>query len=437
MLLALATVATGASGAGAREPRDPSWPFDWAQHRVRMPEVWDYTTGRPDVVIASVDTGVNQDLDDLAGAVVPGWDFTDGDAVTTDTHGHGTLVASEMVGRGDNTRDIAGYCWQCRLMPIRVGASQQTEDSLIAAGIRYAVDRGARIVNVGFVQETGPAPDATLGQAVAYAVSHNVLVVASAGNTSSSDPTYPGAYAGVLAVAGTDEGDRLEDWSTHGGWVSLAAPGCQAVISIFGTWGHLCGSSFTAPVVSAVAALALSLKPELSAEQLRSALVSTAVPVPGIGGGRVDAFAALRSLGAIPSAQPATQVTPPPPPPPPPPSPPPPAPAPATKTISTRMSRTSSGTMRARLRVPVQVGTGRLTVKLSLRTTRGCRLSASSASEVLLTTERRPKILGISARVTAGRYTVAAVCSSRSLKAYRLVISGAAPPTDGDGSARS
>jgi subtilisin family serine protease len=429
LLVVLAFAATAAPGS-ARVPRDPSWPFDWAQQRVRMPEVWEHTTGHPDVVIASVDTGVNTALVDLGGAIVPGWDFVDGDATTEDLHGHGTLVATEMVARGDNAVDIAGYCWQCRLMPVRVGSSQETDDRLIAQGIRWAVDQGARVINVGFVHETGPAPDGTVGAAVAYALARGALVVASAGNTGNSAPTYPGAYPGVLAVAATDEQDRLHSWSTRGDWVALAAPGCQAVISMLGPWGWLCGSSFTAPAVSAIAALAFSLNPNLTAAQLRAALISTAVPVPGIGGGRVDAFAALRALGAIPPPSP---PSPPPAPPPPPASPK--RPGKATQTTP-RVARSYSGVLRARLRRPIEVGAGRLTVKLTSRSLRGCGLSVTSANEVLLPTQRRRDLLALADVVPAGRYVIDVRCSSGSPKRYRLSIAGAPRAGDSGGTSR-
>jgi hypothetical protein len=431
VLLLFALAATLAAPGSARVPRDPSWEHDWAQTRVRMPEVWDHTTGSAGVVIASVDTGVNADLPDLAGAIGPGWDFVDGDAVAEDTMGHGSLVASEMVARGDNFQDIAGYCWQCTLMPIRVSSTEETDDSMIARGIRWAVDSGARIVNVGLVQQSGPAPDGTIGAAVAYANARNVLVVTSAGNTGDTTRTWPGAYPGVLAVAGTDEQDQLHSWSTRGSWVQLAAPGCQAVIARTGPWGWLCGTSFSAPVVSAVAALALSLKPSLSAAEIRRAFIETSVPVSGIAGGRLDAFAALRQLGAI---QPAATPPPAPPASPPvasPPPPPPPASAPGKTTSTARPASTKvtrAGRLRRGLRVPVSLGTGRLTVKLTLTSARQCELSIASGANVLLATRRQARLLGFARRVGAGRYVVEVSCRTKSPKRYRLSIVGTRAP---------
>ena len=399
-----------AAPAAARIPRDPSWPYDWAQQRVRLPEVWDHTTGRPEVVIAAIDTGVNTALADLQGALVPGWDFTDNDDRIEDEHGHGTLVASQMVARGDNATDIAGYCWQCRVMPVRVTRQAPADNAMIAQGIRWAVDNGARIMTIGFVQETGPPPDDTVGAAIAYAVSRGVLVVVSAGNTGDDRHTYPGAYPGVLVVAGTDENDKLYEWSTRGSWVPLAAPGCQAVISRLGPWGHLCGTSFTGPAVAAIAALAVSLKPEVTAEQVKRALIETAVPVAGIGAGRVDAYAALQRLGAVP----ARPVQPPPPPPPP-------------RPQSNVARRTLTGTLRSHLRVAITIGAGPLIVRLRLSDARGCDLSVEFGGEVLMPTSRRANTIGLAARLPAGRYVIDAACRTPRVRRYVLSIVAAKP----------
>ena len=84
-----------------------------------MPDVWDITTGDPSVVIATIDTGANP-IPDLADALVPGWDFVDNDPEAQDTNGHGTQVASVIAARGNNGIGMAGHCWQCKVMPIRV-----------------------------------------------------------------------------------------------------------------------------------------------------------------------------------------------------------------------------------------------------------------------------------------------------------------------------
>jgi Subtilase family len=189
------------------------------------------------------------------------------------------------------------------------------------------------------------------------------------------------------------------------------------------TWGHLCGTSFSAPVISAIAALALSLRPELTAAEIRQAFIATAVPVAGIGGGRIDAFAALSALGAIPLGGPVTPPDPPPPPPPPAAS-----IASATPTPKPAVARfRRSGTLRSHLALPLVAGTGRLTVTLSLRSTKQCELSVASGPEILLATRRRSNTVVFNGRVAEGRYVIEVSCLTRRPKRYRLSIVAVRP----------
>ena len=108
-------------------------------------------------------------------------------------------------------------------MPIRVSANGSASPARIAAGITYAVDHGARIINVS-LSHAG-SPDAAEAAAVKYAIDRDVVVVASAGNAGTETPQYPAAYPGVLAVGASDDLDALYFWSSRGPWVSLTAPG--------------------------------------------------------------------------------------------------------------------------------------------------------------------------------------------------------------------
>jgi thermitase len=401
LLFACLVAAVAAPSAGALEPNDEGWYMQWAEQKMRLPLVWNHTTGDPDVVIAAVDTGVaasrTDHLADLEGALVPGWDFTDGDAEIDDEHGHGTLAAGIMVARGNNRWGIAGHCWKCRLMPVRVSRDGMATDAMVALGIRYAVDHGARIVSVGIVREDGGVPDPVLASAVEYAVSKGALLVTPSGNNGNEMPTYPGSYPGVVATAATDENDKLFSWSTRGAWVPLAAPGCHALVAITGSWGWHCGTSFTGPAIAGIAALALSLKPELTAEQIVAGLRATAVPIEGIGGGRVDAYAALQRMGAIPL----------------------PLPRPTTST--------RKGSIRRGLRVPLSVGTGRLKLSFTVKPAESCSLTVVGGAELFLGGRRGRATVGVDERVQAGRYTAQISCRTRKLKRYTLTVLSVRP----------
>jgi subtilisin family serine protease len=269
---------------------------------------------------------------------------------------------------------------------------------MVALGIRYAVDQGARIINIGMVREDGGVPDPLLASAVSYAVSHDVLLVTPSGNNGNEMPTYPGAFPGVVATAATDEQDRLFEWSTRGAWVPLAAPGCHALVSILGTWGWHCGTSFTGPAIAGIAALALSLKPQLTPAQIVAGLRATAVPVDGIAAGRVDAYAALVNMGAL-------------------------APAPAKPT-----TRTRTGAIRRGTRIALPVGAGRLKLAFTVKPAEACSLTVVGTTELYLAERRSRATVQLDERVSAGRYTARISCRTKKLKRYRLTVS-AVPPT--------
>ncbi len=416
VIAALATAGT----AGALTPNDPSWREQWGSRLMRLPEVWDHTTGNPNVVIAVVDTGVNPNLPDLRDALVPGWDFTDNDAGMEDLNGHGTMVATEIAARGDNGKGIAGFCWGCRIMPVRVAVGATADSSNLSAGVRWAADHGARIINVSFAD--GTPPDAQTIEAYRYARERGALVVASAGNSSRDLLTYPAALPGVLAVGASDSSDRLYPWSTKGGWVRISAPGCQMVIVPANLFGELCGTSVTAPAISGVAGIILSMNPSLTADQVAWALTESAVPVEGLGGGRVDAYAALALLGLLPS------------------KPPPPVsaslPGPAAVAGSARRAGVASfepqarillGSVRTRTQMLIDLGTGRIALSLFTPEAARCTLRLGSASESLLAPAGANGQIALSTRVRQGRYAVEIRCAGQRSKSYSLVLRGSFP----------
>jgi subtilisin family serine protease len=141
--------------------------------------------------------------------------------------------------------------------------------------------------------------------AVSYARSRGLLVVAAAGNNGNSNPFYPAANPGVLSVAATQPNDLLYSWSNHGDWVAVAAPGCDLATFRGATYGEFCGTSASTPVVSGLAALAMSYAPGASADAIKQAITSSAHRVGGVTYGRVDFAGTLAALGAtFPTARP-------------------------------------------------------------------------------------------------------------------------------------
>ncbi|MGH3443372.1 MAG: S8 family serine peptidase [Nitriliruptorales bacterium] len=287
----------------AATPNDPHWPRQWAQMKIGATSAWDLTRGSPDVVVAVLDTGVDAAHPDLDGALVAGIDLVNEDEDPADDHvdadgnrvGHGTMVAGIVAARSNNGIGVAGMCWRCQVMAVKVlGADGSGRGSTAARGIEWAVDNGADIVNMSFGSlDTSSALEA----AVTYARDRGVVVVAAAGNAPADEPVYPAAYPGVIGVAGTDEADELYPWSAYGEWVSLAAPGCVGTTKVGDRYGDLCGTSAATPLVAGTLALGRSRHPTTSVGRLTTNLLSTATDVgPIVSAGRVEARRFLDAL---------------------------------------------------------------------------------------------------------------------------------------------
>jgi len=288
-------------------PNDPHVQSGEAWHLARMqaPAAWDFTVGTPGVVVAVLDSGVTGSNPDLAGRLLPGFDFANGDADVTDDFGHGTAVTGTIVAAGNNNTGAAGIAFGCRVLPVKVmGSTGYAYYSAVAEGIRYAVDNGARVINISIA---GDSPSTTLQSAVDYAWSHNVVVVAAAGNNANSVPQYPAACAHVVSVGATDNTDVLASFSSYGSAVRLTAPGVGIWTTQrygdnpFGAWR---GTSFASPLVAGAAALLASARPELSNAEIISLLEQSADELgPNgrdevFGFGRVNVYRALVAAGA-------------------------------------------------------------------------------------------------------------------------------------------
>lgn len=223
----------------------------------------------PGTVVAVLDTGVSAELPQLAGRVLPGIDLVGDGRDAAGASSHGTAVAAA----------IADECRSCRILPVRVLSSDGAAPwSRVAAGVVWAVDHGARVLNLSIA---GPGGSAALRDAISYAVARDVLVVAAAGNAGDAVPQYPAAYDGVVGVAAAGGAGRLQDWSSRGPWVDLAAPGCAALPLELERTAWACGTSFAAPVAAGAAARARAVDPDAPARAVAArlpALVDVSAP---------------------------------------------------------------------------------------------------------------------------------------------------------------
>ena len=288
-------------------PNDPSLQSQWALDRVGAKQAWDMSTGKPSVIIAVIDSGIDYNHPDLKGKLVSPYNSmtkASGLDKVSDDFGHGTHVAGIAAASFNNNLGVAGIGGNVSVMPIKAGIGGQFSSSDVDDGIYWAVDHGARVINLSL---GGYGSTVTDQNAINYAVSHNVIVVAAAGNDGINQPTYPAGYNGVIAVAATDQNDLDADFSNYGDFVDISAPGVNILsttptYSVNGVplnYGYGDGTSMATPFVAGLAGLLFSANPSLSNPQVEQLIYSNAkdIDTPGwdpyTGWGRIDAYRTL------------------------------------------------------------------------------------------------------------------------------------------------
>jgi hypothetical protein len=232
---------------------------------------------------------------------VNGWDFVNADNLPADDNGHGTQTAGVAGAASNNSTGVAGVCWNCTLMPVKVmGSSGVANYSDIAAGVLYAARKGARVINISL---GGYSESSALLAAIQSAVdTYGAVIVAGAGNDHLSTPFYPAAYPQVLAVAASAPGDVLWSESNYGAWVDVVAPGVNIHTTFLGSdYGAVHGTSLSTAFGSGLAGLLRSHYPAWSADMVRAQITHTAQNIdslnPGfaglLGSGRVNAYQAM------------------------------------------------------------------------------------------------------------------------------------------------
>lgn len=290
-------------------PNDQYINNQWAIEKTNAEQAWDISKGDPTLVVAIIDSGIDSDHTEFAGRIVAPYNVatqTSGMNAVLDDVGHGTHVAGIVSASINNGIGIAGIAGNSKIMPIKAGDNGYFYDSDLAAAIYYAVDHGARVINMSL---GGPGASLTLQSAIDYALSHNVVVAAAAGNEGDAlnEPDYPAAFDGVISVGATDQNDAPASFSNHGSYVKISAPG----VNIFSTtptyyttdfqadYDYASGTSMATPEVAGLAALILSIKPSLNAEQVAQLIYENAKDIqsPGwdefTGYGRIDVYKTL------------------------------------------------------------------------------------------------------------------------------------------------
>jgi len=327
-------------------PNDPNFSTQWHHPVIFTPETWDYTTGSEEIVVGIVDSGIyftHEDLQDniwineaelpdfnidqiLETGVVSGGDGidNDGNGYVDDVIGynfygssnnqayqyyesndHGTHVAGCAGAVGDNEIGLVGSSLNVKLMGTRHAPTFMDYPYVQNGydGITYCVDSGADIINCSW---GGPGSGTMPNSVINYATSNGALVVTAAGNSNTEHTNYyqdyPADATNALCVAATDQYDNKAGFSDFGEPIDISAPGVGIQSTIIGGSGYSAfnGTSMASPVVAGVAALVLSVNPDLQPLELRSRLMDTADNIDDInedyigllGTGRVNAFRA-------------------------------------------------------------------------------------------------------------------------------------------------
>ena len=335
------------------KPNDTYYALQWHLPRIHAEEAWDVTQGG-NITVAVIDTGIRGKHPDLQGQLLPGYDFVTNTATAGDGDGrdadptdmgtndasstgfHGTHIAGIIAARPNNGVGVAGVCWNCKIVPIRVLGIDQGKgaDADIADGIRWAAGltvagvpnnpNKAQIINMSF---GGDGASTLLTQAIHDAMAADVIIVAAAGNDKlDAKNIFPAAVPGVVTVgaAGYNR-NKLAPYSNYGSVINVLAPGgdmtdtlpqqCQGkpcTAGIISTMFYTSGSSYgyhlyegtsqAAPVVTGVVALMLSLNSTLTSTKVIDALEATAdasyTCSKGCGAGLVNAAAAVKKVKA-------------------------------------------------------------------------------------------------------------------------------------------
>lgn len=277
-------------------PNDPLYNSEWHLSTINASSAWGVSTGNSQIILAVCDTGVDGTQPDLSSQMIPGWNVVDNNNDTSPVHPHGTWVAGTAAAASNNGVGVAAPAMDCRIMPVRITSRSDggAATSDIVAATIWAVDHGARVINVSYAGYGSSA----ISDAAQYARGKNCIFVMAAGNDAGYVPNNEDPN--IIAVSATGPSDGLAGFTSTGPYIDLAAPGVSIwTTGLQGTYESVNGTSFSAPLVAGVAALMLSASPALTAAQVDALLKVSADDrgAPGYdtgyGFGRLNAGRAL------------------------------------------------------------------------------------------------------------------------------------------------
>lgn len=251
-----------------RVPNDIYYVQQWGLETIRAEAAWEIAgTATKPVVVAVIDSGIDSTHYDLIDRIDSrGYSFVDDNQDISDNDGHGTAVASIIAAQTDNNLGIAGVDGQApvKILPLKTvdwdGYSYMSD---VIKAINYAIDAGVDVINLSMGSDSYSDIE---NDAIQMAISHGITVVASAGNEGCSRYDYPASYPGVISVGAIDREKKRAEFSNYNDRVDVVAPGVKITTCVPGDgYDCLTGTSFSAPMVTGIAAMLKSLDPTLNA----------------------------------------------------------------------------------------------------------------------------------------------------------------------------
>ncbi|MGV9693740.1 S8 family peptidase [Streptomyces sp. NPDC003444] len=291
----VATWTVVAPAAHADDMRSRQWYLD----AMKADELWKVSTGKG-VTVAVLDTGVDATVSELRGKVLPGRNFYDagegpGRVDGEDTERHGTNMSLLIAGNGTGG-GIKGIAPGATILPVKIGDAVSVSLKTSASrGVKYAIDNGARIINISMGGYVDEADTAAWQETVDYAQKKGALVFVATGNDGDGSPRYPAAIPGVVAVGALDTTGKVAKFSNYGSHLALTAPGVKIPVRCLENKDQYCigeGTSQATAITSGAAALIWSAHPDWTANQVLRVMLETAghngpVPSKYIGYGSV------------------------------------------------------------------------------------------------------------------------------------------------------
>lgn len=279
---ALVALTAGLVGAAPAAHAADAQSMQWYLDAMNAEEIWKTSTGKG-ITVAVIDSGVDSSRPSLKGQVLKGLDAAEAKGDETDDYdGHGTSMAELIVGTGAGG-GIQGLAPGAKVIPYRISDTNLQNNEKVNAfdqeeAIRAAADSEARIINISFGSDYY---NSAIRDAVKYAQQKGKLLFSSAGNAAEKDnrKSYPAAYEEAIAVAATGKDGVVVDFSNHGEYVDIAAPGAELPGYCDKSLTSYCeqqGTSAASAIASASAALIWSKNPDWTANQVLRVMFESA-----------------------------------------------------------------------------------------------------------------------------------------------------------------